>query len=297
MELASLSELCCYLNIELRLLPLLARMETTGVLVNEPALRRNKLAIDPLLKQVEKKAEALLGHPVLMTSPKQVCEVLYDELKLGTPKMPRSSTERVLQTLTKQHAFPELVIQHRRLSKLMSSYIDGIEKELISPSFLCSDSKYIFTTWNQMATGTGRLSTTAPNLQTLPKRSINRLGDVDVDIRCAFVAAPHRRFISVDYRQIEMRIFAHFSNDPGLVSLFASQQNSDIYSLIASIIYNVNVKDVTGQYRDEAKVITLGLCYGMGVESMAAKLDITVSKATQLKDTILTVGMFALNDK
>ena len=118
-----------------------------------------------------------------------------------------------------------------------------------------------------------------------------KLKNLDVDIRGAFVALPNRRLISVDYRQIEMRVFAHCSHDIALINLFSSGQNSDIYTLIASMIHKVEVKDVTQQLRDEAKVITLGLCYGMGVESMASKLKIPILTATQLKNSILNVGL------
>ena len=292
-----IAELNSYLNVELRLLPLLAHMDTTGVIVDNTALQHNKMVIDPILKDLEQKAEVLIGHPILMWSSKQVCEVLYDELKLEAPKGNRVSTESVLQTMADKHPFPGLVIEYRRLSKQMSTYIDGLEKEFVSVPFRPTETKQIYSTWNQMATGTGRLSTAAPNMQTLPKRSLGRLKNLDVDIRGAFVALPNRRLISVDYRQIEMRVFAHCSHDIALINLFSSGQNSDIYTLIASMIHKVEVKDVTQQFRDEAKVITLGLCYGMGVESMASKLKIPILTATQLKNSILNVGLRELDGK
>ena len=296
-RIASPPELSSYWNIELRLLPLLAHMDATGVNVDSAALQRNKMVIDPLLKDLEQKAEALVGHPILMWSSKQVCEVLYDELKLEAPKGNRVSTESVLQTMADKHPFPGLVIEYRRLSKQMSTYIEGLEKEFVSVPFRSTETKLIYSTWNQMATGTGRLSTAAPNMQTLPKRSLGRLKNLDVDIRGAFVALPNRRLISVDYRQIEMRVFAHCSHDIALINLFSSGQNSDIYTLIASMIHKVEGKDVTQQLRDEAKVITLGLCYGMGVESMASKHKIPILTATQLKNSILNVGLRELDGK
>lgn len=159
-----------------------------------------------------------------------------------------------------------------------------------------------------MATGTGRLSTAAPNLQSLPKvsdvrmselkNSVERLGDKGVAVRRAFVCGAGHCMVSVDYRQIEMRIFAHCSHDPQLSVLFHQQGKSDIYSVIAAYILGKEQSDVSKQERDQAKVITLvsmyewsnrqGLCYGMGVDSMARKLNITMETATKLRTGILT---------
>lgn len=199
------------------------------------------------------------------------------------------------------------------------SYIDGMIKECL-PDNLMNEPFYtesssdtppssysIFTTWNQKSTGTGRLSSTCPNMQTLPKvldsesqhdeqKSLNEI-DLDKDeiqIRPAFTShnASSTVLISVDYRQIEMRLFAHLSKDENFIQLLNNPENNDIYLLMASYIHpDIPLDQITPQQREQAKVITLGLCYGMGVESMANQLGIQVTEATEIKKKILTVGV------
>ena len=252
-------------DIEIPLLIVLADMERHGVLIDRVTLERHGKRLKERLLTLEDEALVLAGRPFNLNSPKQLQEILFDELKLPiiakTPKGQPSTAESVLQELAYEYRFPAVILEYRSLTKLVSTYIDALPKR-ISPR-----TNRVHTSYNQAVTATGRLSSSEPNLQNIPIRSEEgRL------IRRAFIAPPGCVLLAADYSQIELRIMAHLSRDPGLLKAFAN--GWDIHTATASEIFVVDQAEVTSEQRRRAKAVNFGLIYGMSAFGLAKQLGV-----------------------
>ena len=252
-------------DIEIPLLTVLAEMERHGVLIDAEALAIHGKRLKERLITLEEEALLLANKPFNLNSPKQLQEILFDELKLPiiakTPTGQASTAESVLQELAYDYRLPAVILEYRSLSKLVSTYIDSLPKR-ISPR-----TNRVHTSYNQAVTATGRLSSSDPNLQNIPIRSEEgRL------IRRAFIAPPECVLLAADYSQIELRIMAHLSQDPSLLRAFAN--NWDIHTATASEIFLVDQSNVTDEQRRRAKAVNFGLIYGMSAFGLAKQIGV-----------------------
>ncbi len=256
---------CVLLDIELPLIPVLAEMEQTGVLIDSQLLAAQSAELAVRLSDLETKAHQLADCQFNLASPKQLQEILFDKLKLPilekTPTGAASTGESVLQELALHYPLPDIILEHRGLSKLKSTYTDSLPKQ-VHPK-----TGRVHTSYNQAVTSTGRLSSTDPNLQNIPIRN-----EEGRRIRQAFIAPPGYKIISADYSQIELRIMAHLSQDPGLLKAFAD--NHDIHAATASEVFGIPLESVTPEQRRNAKAINFGLLYGMSAFGLAKQLGI-----------------------
>ena len=251
------------------LIPVLAQIERNGVKIDAAALEAQSAALAADIQQCEQDAYALAGREFNLGSPKQLGEILFDEQKIPvlkkTPKGAPSTAEAVLEELALDYPLPKVIMKHRGLSKLKSTYTDKLPQ-------LVDHQQRVHTSYHQAVTATGRLSSSDPNLQNIPVRTA--LGR---QIRKAFVAREGYRIVAADYSQIELRIMAHLSGDEGLLAAFAHDQ--DIHSATAAEVFGVPLKDVTGEQRRSAKAINFGLIYGMSAWGLARQLRIERSQA------------------
>lgn len=252
-------------DIEMPLVEVLARIERNGVKVDAGMLKAQSAALAERLAGIESEAFAAAGGEFNIASPKQIQELLYDRLGIPvlqrTPKGQPSTSESVLQQLAGEHELPRLILQHRGLAKLKSTYTDKLP-ELINPA-----TGRIHTSYHQAVASTGRLSSSDPNLQNIPVRTEEgRL------IREAFVAEDGNRLVSADYSQIELRIMAHLSGDDGLLDAF--NRGLDVHSATAAEVFGVAVDAVDAEQRRRAKAINFGLIYGMSAFGLARQLGI-----------------------
>ena len=266
-ELQAIPELKkVYTHIELPLIATLSRMEFHGVLIDEDLLKEQSKELEKRLRDIEHHTYKLAGRMFNIASPKQLQEVLYDHLKL--PILQRTATgqastaEEVLQILEKDYPLPKFILEHRTLSKLKSTYTDALPLQ-INPK-----TQRIHTSYNQTGTSTGRLSSSHPNLQNIPIRN-----EEGRRIRKAFIAPPGYFIVSADYSQIELRIMAHFSQDPKLLHAFSN--GTDIHRATAAEVFGVKPEDVTPEQRRQAKVINFGILYGMSAFGLAKELGTT----------------------
>jgi len=252
-------------DIELPLVPVLARMEQQGALVDANQLGQQSMEHATRLAELETKAHELAGTPFNLSSPKQLQEILFEQQKLPiikkTPKGAPSTAEEVLQELALDYPLPKMIIEHRSLSKLKSTYTDKLPQMINPPT------GRIHTSYHQAVTATGRLSSSDPNLQNIPIRSTEGRR-----IRQAFVAPEGYKLIAADYSQIELRIMAHLSQDQGLLNAFA--QGEDIHKATAAEVFKVELDEVTTDQRRSAKAINFGLIYGMSAFGLAKQLGI-----------------------
>jgi DNA polymerase I len=252
-------------DIEMPLVPVLARMERNGVHIDVAMLRRQSGELAKRLLEIEQQAHKLAGQPFNLSSPKQIQEVLYGVHKLPvlkkTPTGQPSTAEEVLQELALDYELPQLILEHRSLAKLRSTYTDKLP-EMINP-----DTGRVHTSYHQAVAATGRLSSSDPNLQNIPVRTAEGRR-----IRQAFIAAPGHRIVSADYSQIELRIMAHLSQDAGLVRAF--KEGHDIHRATAAEVFGVAPDKVTDDMRRAAKAINFGLIYGMSAFGLAKQLRI-----------------------
>lgn len=252
-------------KIEMPLLPVLAKMERTGVLIDPQKLRQQGKELDKRIRELEQEAFAIAEMEFNINSPKQLQEVLFNKLKLPvlqkTPTGQASTADHVLQELALDFLLPRIIIEFRSLSKLMSTYTNKLVEE-INP-----DTGRLHTSYNQTGTSTGRLSSSNPNLQNIPIRTPEGRR-----IREAFVAPEGYQLISADYSQIELRLMAHISNDPNLVSAFI--QDLDIHKATAAEVAGVSLDEVTNEMRRDAKAINFGLLYGMSAFGLTRQLGI-----------------------
>ena len=252
-------------EIEMPLVPVLARMERHGVLIDVAMLRGQGNELGKRLLEIEAEAHKLAGQPFNMGSPKQIQEGLYDKHKLPvlkkTPTGQPSTAEEVLQELALDYPLPQLILDYRSLAKLKSTYTDKLP-EMIDPK-----TGRVHTSYHQAVAATGRLSSSDPNLQNIPVRTAEGRR-----IRQAFIAAPGYRMLSADYSQIELRIMAHLSGDKGLIHAFAN--NMDVHRATAAEVFGVAPENVSDDMRRAAKAINFGLIYGMSAFGLAKQLRI-----------------------
>lgn len=252
-------------EIEMPLVPVLARMERNGVRIDVTMLRTQSSELAKRLLELEHEAYRLAGQPFNMGSPKQIQEVLYEKHKLPvlkkTPTGQPSTAEEVLQELALDYPLPQLILDYRSLAKLKSTYTDKLP-EMIDPN-----TGRVHTSYHQAVAATGRLSSTDPNLQNIPVRTAEGRR-----IRQAFVAAPGCKILSADYSQIELRIMAHLSGDKGLIHAFA--ENMDVHRATAAEVFGVAPELVSDDMRRAAKAINFGLIYGMSAFGLAKQLHI-----------------------
>lgn len=261
-------------EIEMPLMPVLAQMERNGVRLDTEALSETGEQFRQRMQQLETEIYELAGHPFTITSPRQVGEVLFDELKLNekakkTKSGQYSTGEEVLESIKHKHPIVEKILAHRALKKLISTYIDALPK-LIYPA-----TGRIHTSFNQAVTATGRLSSSNPNLQNIPVR-----GDDGREIRKAFVPEPGCIFFSADYSQIELRIMAHLSADEHLVNDFRCGR--DIHAATASRIFHKPIEEVSRDERRKAKTANFGIIYGISAFGLAERMEVSRTEAKEL---------------
>lgn len=261
-------------EIEMPLMPVLAQMERNGVRLDTEALSETGEQFRQRMQQLESEIYELAGHPFTITSPRQVGEVLFDELKLNekakkTKSGQYSTGEEVLEAIKHKHPIVEKILAHRALKKLISTYIDALPK-LIYPA-----TGRIHTSFNQAVTATGRLSSSNPNLQNIPVR-----GNDGREIRKAFVPEPGCIFFSADYSQIELRIMAHLSADEHLVNDFRCGR--DIHAATASRIFHKPIEEVSRDERRKAKTANFGIIYGISAFGLAERMEVSRTEAKEL---------------
>ena len=254
-----------YRGIEMPLVPVLERIEANGVKVDVEELRRQSAELSRRMLEAQQKATELAGRSFNLDSPKQLCALLFEELKLPalvkTPKGQPSTNEEALEAIADLHELPRVILEYRGLAKLRSTYTDKLP-EMVNP-----DTGRVHTSYHQAGAATGRLSSSDPNLQNIPIRT-----DDGRRIRRAFVAPPGRKLVACDYSQIELRIMAHLSQDPGLVGAFES--GADIHRATAAEVFGRRLEEVSANERRAAKAINFGLMYGMGAFGLARQLGI-----------------------
>ncbi len=262
-------------KLEMPLVSVLSRIERNGVLLDSDLLFQQSAEIAVRLTQLERQAHELAGEPFNLASTKQLQEILFTKLGLPilkkTPKGAPSTNEEVLEELAYEHDLPKLLVEHRGLSKLKSTYTDKL------PLMVDRDSGRVHTSYHQAVTITGRLSSSDPNLQNIPIRT-----EEGRRIRKAFIAADGNQIIAADYSQIELRIMAHLSNDAGLSKAFA--EGKDIHRATAAEIFGVPLEQVSSEQRRSAKAINFGLIYGMSAFGLARQLGIARGQAQQYID-------------
>ncbi len=271
----SASQLSVFNDIEMPLLPVLARMEQTGVLIDSDILAEQSQSLGQRLAELEIEAHNLAGKSFNLASPKQLQQILFEELEIPvikkTPKGAPSTAEEVLQELALDYPLPKIILENRGLSKLKSTYTDKL------PLMVSDKTDRVHTSYHQAVTATGRLSSTDPNLQNIPIRS-----EQGRKIRQAFIAPKDHKIVAIDYSQIELRIMAHLSNDKGLVTAFS--EGKDIHKATAAEIFAVELDEVTTDQRRSAKAINFGLIYGMSAFGLAKQLNIGRQQAQEYQD-------------
>ena len=262
-------------EMELPLLGVLSRMERRGVLIDSDALFLQSNEIANRLSELEEQAYVLAGQPFNLASTKQLQEILFDKLGLPviqkTPKGAPSTNEEVLEELAFSHELPKVLVEHRGLSKLKSTYTDKL------PQMVNPQTGRVHTSYHQAVTATGRLSSSDPNLQNIPIRN-----EEGRRIRQAFIARESFTVVAADYSQIELRIMAHLSQDQGLINAFT--QGKDIHRSTAAEIFGVALDEVTSEQRRNAKAINFGLIYGMSAFGLSRQLGIGRADAQSYMD-------------
>ncbi|ARS52937.1 DNA polymerase I [Kushneria konosiri] len=252
-------------TLELPLISVLTRMERTGVAVDTAKLGEQSRSLGERITELERDAFELAGREFNLGSPKQLGEILFEEQKIPvikkTPKGAPSTAEAVLEELALDYPLPKVIMEHRGLSKLKSTYTDKL------PQLINATTGRIHTSYHQAVTATGRLSSSDPNLQNIPIRS-----DIGRRIRTAFIATPGYQLVAADYSQIELRIMAHLSGDESLLTAFA--EDRDIHTATAAEVFGTSLEKVTSDQRRSAKAINFGLIYGMSAWGLARQLRV-----------------------
>ncbi|MEZ9303427.1 DNA polymerase I [Vibrio breoganii] len=265
-----------YQDIEMPLVPVLSRIERRGVLIDDMLLGTQSQEIAQRLDELQAKAFELAGKEFNLSSPKQLQAILFEEMALPvvkkTPSGAPSTNEEVLQELALDYPLPKLILEHRGLAKLKSTYTDKLPK-MINPT-----TGRVHTSYHQGVTATGRLSSTDPNLQNIPIRN-----EEGRRIRQAFVAPHGWKILAVDYSQIELRIMAHLSGDKALLEAFRT--GKDIHAATAAEIIGVDINEVSSEQRRRAKAVNFGLIYGMSAFGLAKQLGIPRGEAQHYMDT------------
>ena len=262
-------------EIEVPLIPVLSRMERTGVLIDSDLLHQQSQELSERMLKLEQQSHDVAGQTFNLGSPKQLQQVLFEEMKLPvikkTPKGQPSTAEDVLQELANDYELPRMILEFRSLSKLKSTYTDKL------PLQVDRETGRVHTSYHQAVAATGRLSSTSPNLQNIPIRT-----EEGRRIRQAFIAPPGGVLLAADYSQIELRIMAHLSQDEGLVGAF--QRGEDVHRATAAEVFGLAVEDVGSDERRAAKAINFGLIYGMSAFGLAKQLNIGRNEAQEYVD-------------
>ena len=259
-----------FTELEMPLVTVLAKIECNGVLIDDAMLLQQSQQLAMSMHVAEKTAYELAEGEFNLASPKQIQEILYDKMSLPvlkkTPKGAPSTAEDVLQELALEHELPRLILEHRSLGKLKSTYTDKL------PTMINSRTGRVHTSYHQAVTATGRLSSSDPNLQNIPIRSVEGRR-----IREAFIAEPGKQIMAADYSQIELRIMAHLSGDETLVHAF--NNDLDIHRATAAEIFSLPLEDVADEQRRHAKAVNFGLIYGMSAFGLAKQLNVERKQA------------------
>ncbi|MGC9401832.1 DNA polymerase I [Vibrio genomosp. F10 str. 9ZC157] len=265
-----------YEEIEIPLVPVISRIERTGVFVDDMMLGAQSQEIAARLDELEQKAYEIAEQEFNLGSPKQLQAILFEKMGLPvikkTPSGAPSTNEEVLQELALDYPLPKILIEYRGLAKLKSTYTDKL------PKMINAETGRVHTSYHQAVTATGRLSSTDPNLQNIPIRN-----EEGRRIRQAFVAPHGHKILAVDYSQIELRIMAHLSGDKALLEAF--QQGKDIHAATAAEIIGVPIEEVSSEQRRQAKAVNFGLIYGMSAFGLAKQLGIARGEAQRYMDT------------
>lgn len=264
-----------FTEIEMPLLKVISRIERNGVLIDQNILAKHSQELTTRLAELEQQAHELAGEPFNLSSTKQLQTILFEKQGIKptkkTPGGAPSTSEEVLAELALDYPLPKVILEHRGLSKLKSTYTDKL------PLMINPITGRVHTSYHQAVTATGRLSSTDPNLQNIPVRN-----DEGRRIRQAFIAGPDKRIVAADYSQIELRIMAHLSQDKGLLDAFA--QGEDIHRATASEVFGVALSNVSGEQRRSAKAINFGLIYGMSAFGLSRQLNIGAGEAKKYMD-------------
>lgn len=262
-------------TVELPLVSILSKIERTGVLIEPSMLEKQGIEIGERLSLLEETAHKEAGKEFNLRSPKQVGEVLFEDLNLPslrkTPKGEPSTAEEVLVELANKHELPRLLLKHRGLSKLKSSYTDTL------PLMRHKETGRVHTSYHQAGTVTGRLSSADPNLQQIPIKN-----EDGRRIRKAFIAPEGYKIVAIDYSQIELRIMAHLSGDQSLLTAFS--EGRDIHKATAAEVFGVSLDEVTSEQRRRAKAVNFGLIYGMSAFGLSTELGVTRNEAQHYMD-------------
>lgn len=257
-------------EIELPLIPVLMEMETTGVCIDPEVFAELSSEMRARLADIRERIYKAAGREFNLGSPRQLAQVLFEELKLKptkTKKTQFSTDAEVLEELASEHEVPRLMVEHRQYEKLLSTYVD------VLPQLRLKSTGRIHTTFNQAVAATGRLSSSDPNLQNIPVRTAEGR-----KIRSGFIPCePGRLLLSADYSQIELRVLAHVTHDPSLVQAY--RENIDVHRLTASKIFKVTPEEVSPEQRDVGKTINFGVIYGMSAPGLASRLKIPMAEA------------------
>ena len=263
-------------EIEMPLVPVLARMEINGVRIDTDSLAETSRIFTEKMVSIEEDIRGIAGEDINISSPKQIGELLFDKLKIDnkakkTKKGQYVTDEATLQALKAKHPIVEKILDYRGYKKLLSTYIDSL------PNLVNKATGHIHTSYNQAVTATGRLSSSSPNLQNIPIRDEN-----GKEVRKAFIPDEGNVFFSADYSQIELRIMAHLSQDSNMVSDFIS--GHDIHQATAAKVFKVGMEDVTSAMRRKAKTANFGIIYGISAFGLAERLEVSRTEAKQLID-------------
>jgi DNA polymerase-1 len=262
-------------EVELPLVDVLARMEVTGVAIDVPLLEQQANVLGSQIGALEDSIHRHAGGPININSPPQLREVLYERLGLAPGRRTKtgfSTDAAALENLRGLHPIVDDILRYRELTKLKSTYLDALPR-LVDP-----ETRRLHATFHQTATSTGRLSTSDPNLQNIPVRT-----ELGREIRRAFVAGfPDHLLLVADYSQIELRVLAHITGDPGLTTAF--ERDEDIHAATAATVYGFDLGEVPRDLRDRAKAINFGLAYGMNAYGLAQRLGITPDEAQEFID-------------
>jgi DNA polymerase-1 len=258
-----------YRDVEAPVVPVLFEMERAGILVDRAAMAGMSEEFGRAMEDLEARIHAAAGRRFNVASTRELAQVLFGELELPVLKRLKtgpSTDQDVLEKLAEQHELPRLVLEHRTLAKLKGTYVDALP-QLVDPA----DGR-IHTTFHPLGAATGRLSSSDPNLQTIPIRT-----ELSRRIRAAFVAPTGRRLLSADYSQIELRILAHYSDDPALVEAFRNRE--DVHTRTAAETYAVEPSAVTPDMRRVAKMLNFGIAYGLSAFGLSQRLDLPAAEA------------------
>ena len=267
-----------FYEIEMPVVGILRQMEERGVYIDAATLHIQEQEIQRDLQKLSKEIFLATNSEFNIDSPKQLSQILFEKMKLPIIKKTKTSIStdsEVLEKLAVNYPFCNKIIEYRELKKLLGTYVEAL------PRLIDEKTGRVHSHWNQAVTATGRLSSTNPNLQNIPIRT-----ERGNDVRKAFIAPDNKVLLSADYSQIELRILAHISNDPGLIKAF--QQDLDIHTATASEVFSVELSEVDSDMRRKAKAINFGIAYGMGAFSLAENLGISRAEAKEIIDRYFT---------